>query len=94
MLVNVNSAVVKMSDWTGEIVDPLTDEQCQKMLKCEYGGMNDVLANIYAITGNKKYLDLSYKFYDDFAKPIYHYTMHAHSNSSVLHWVAMKTNAL
>ena len=36
------------------------------MLNCEYGGMNDVLANIYAITGNKKYLDLSYKFKDEF----------------------------
>jgi len=59
-------AVIKMADWTGTIVDPLTDEQRQKMLKCEYGGMNDLLANIYAITGNKKYLDLSYKFYDDF----------------------------
>lgn len=59
-------AVLKMADWTGEIVNPLNDEQRQKMLKCEYGGMNDVLANIYAITGNKKYLDLSYKFYDDF----------------------------
>jgi DUF1680 family protein len=58
--------VKKMADWTATIVDPLTDEQRQKMLKCEYGGMNDVLANIYAITGNKKYLDLSYKFYDDF----------------------------
>lgn len=59
-------AVIKMADWTGAIVDPLTDEQRQKMLKCEYGGMNDVLANIYAITGHKKYLTLSYKFYDDF----------------------------
>lgn len=34
------------------------------MLLCEYGGMNDVLVNIYSLTGNKKYLDLSYKFYD------------------------------
>ena len=58
--------VTKMADWTATIVDPLNEEQRQKMLKCEYGGMNDVLANIYAITGNKKYLDLSYKFYDDF----------------------------
>ncbi|HEY5408692.1 MAG TPA: beta-L-arabinofuranosidase domain-containing protein, partial [Ginsengibacter sp.] len=60
------SIVKKMADWTATIVDPLTDEQRQKMLKCEFGGMNDVLANIYAITGNKKYLTLSYKFYDDF----------------------------
>jgi len=58
--------VKKMADWTGDIVNPLTDEQRQRMLKCEYGGMNDVLAMIYAITGDKKYLTLSYKFYDDF----------------------------
>ena len=32
------------------------------MLACEFGGMNDVLTNIYSITGKKKYLDLSYKF--------------------------------
>ena len=34
------------------------------MLACEYGGMNEVLANTYAITGDKKYLALSYDFYD------------------------------
>ena len=64
-------ALVGMSDWTATIVDPLTEEQRQKMLRCEYGGMNDVLAMVYAITGNKKYLRLSYKFYDDFVmKPL------------------------
>lgn len=55
-----------MSDWTGSIVNKLNDTQRQKMLKCEYGGMNEILANVYAFTGEKKYLDLSYKFYDDF----------------------------
>lgn len=54
----------KMADWTGNTFKNLTDEQWQKMLLCEYGGMNDVLVNTYALTGNKKYLDLSYKFYD------------------------------
>lgn len=59
--------VVKgMADWTYDIVNGLPDSSRQKMLKCEYGGMNDVLAQIYALTGNKKYLDLSYKFYDYF----------------------------
>jgi hypothetical protein len=33
--------------------------------------MNEVLANIYAITGDKKYLNLSYLFFDDFVmKPL------------------------
>ncbi|MHA4806621.1 beta-L-arabinofuranosidase domain-containing protein [Flavitalea flava] len=54
----------KMADWTGTIVNPLSDSLLQKMLFCEYGGMNDVLVNTYSLTGNKKYLDLSYKFHD------------------------------
>ncbi|MCB0775539.1 MAG: glycoside hydrolase family 127 protein [Chitinophagaceae bacterium] len=55
-----------MADWTYNTVFHLSDSLRLKMLNCEYGGMNEVLANIYAITGNKKYLDLSYKFYDEF----------------------------
>jgi len=55
-----------MADWTASILQNLTDDQRLKMLNCEYGGMNDVLANLYAITGKKKYLELSYKFHDDF----------------------------
>ncbi|ANI89095.1 hypothetical protein A9P82_07210 [Arachidicoccus ginsenosidimutans] len=58
--------VTGMADWTGNILKNLNEEQLQKMLRCEYGGMNDVLAYVYAITGNKKYLDISNKFYDDF----------------------------
>lgn len=62
---------LKLADWVDATLKNLTPDQLQQMLKCEYGGMNDVLANIYSITGNKKYLDLSYKFYDDFVmKPL------------------------
>lgn len=55
-----------MADWAANTLKNLSPELLQKMLKCEYGGMNDLLANLYAVTGEKKYLDLSYKFYDDF----------------------------
>jgi DUF1680 family protein len=58
--------VMKMSDWVEVILKDLNDEQLEKMRKCEYGGMADVLTHIYEITGNKKYLDLSYKFHDHF----------------------------
>jgi hypothetical protein len=54
----------KFADWAEQILKDLTDEQIQKMLLCEYGGMNEVLANTYALTKNKKYLTLSYKFHD------------------------------
>ena len=58
--------VTGMSNWTANILKDLNNEQIQKMLRCEYGGMNDVLAHVYAITGDKRHLTTSYKFYDDF----------------------------
>lgn len=58
--------VTGMADWTGNLLKNLTEEKRIKMLNCEYGGMHDVLVNIYSINGNKKYLDLSYKFDDEF----------------------------
>lgn len=53
-----------IADWAGDLLKDLNDEQIQKMLLCEYGGMNDALVNTYALTGDKKYLLLSYKFHD------------------------------
>ena len=58
--------VTGMADWTYNTINHLNDSLRLKMLNCEYGGMSEVLANIYSINGNKKYLDLSYKFYDEF----------------------------
>ncbi|WP_428329446.1 beta-L-arabinofuranosidase domain-containing protein [Mucilaginibacter sp.] len=55
---------VKLADWTGQTINGLDDAKLQQMLFCEYGGMAETLANIYALTGDKKYLALSYKFYD------------------------------
>ena len=56
------SVAVKMADWTTKTLQNLGDDQLQKMLACEFGGMNEVLVNIYSISGDKKYLDLSHKF--------------------------------
>ena len=58
--------VRRMADWVHHTIAHLPDSARLRMLDCEYGGMNDVLANIYSMTGNKKYLDLSYLFYDEF----------------------------
>jgi uncharacterized protein len=60
------SVVMRMADWTANVVNPLTETQRLEMLNCEYGGMNEVLANIYAVTGDRKYLELSRKFHDEF----------------------------
>lgn len=58
--------VTGMADWVYNTINHLSDSFRLKMLNCEYGGMNDVLASIYSYTGNKKYLNLSYKFKDEF----------------------------
>jgi DUF1680 family protein len=55
---------VKFANWAYAETKDLNDEQWQRMLGCEYGGMNDVLAEIYSLTGDPKFLDLSRKFYD------------------------------
>ncbi|MFT3936017.1 MAG: glycoside hydrolase family 127 protein [Chitinophagaceae bacterium] len=49
--------------WIDNELKNLNDAQLQKMLDCEHGGMNEVLVNMYAVTGNKNYLQLSYKFH-------------------------------
>jgi len=55
---------VRFADWLETVVKDLNDEQIQKMLKCEYGGINESLAELYACTGNEKYLKLSRVFHD------------------------------
>jgi DUF1680 family protein len=54
--------LVRYGDWCEKVTSGLTDAQMQRMLGTEYGGMNEVLADIYAITGNKKYIELAKRF--------------------------------
>jgi len=43
-------------DWAITITSGLTDAQMEEMLGNEHGGMDEVLADAYQITGNEKYL--------------------------------------
>jgi uncharacterized protein len=52
----------KFGDWVVARNGKLTDEQMQAMLQTEQGGMNEALANLYGLTGEKKYLDISLRF--------------------------------
>jgi DUF1680 family protein len=54
----------RFADWIGSVVAPLTDDQVQKMLHCEYGGISETLADLYADTKDQKYLQISRIFYD------------------------------
>ena len=53
---------LKFCDWAVDITRDLNDEQMEKMLGNEHGGMNEVLADAYAITGEQKYLDCARRF--------------------------------
>lgn len=56
------NVVVRMSEWLGDLTKDLSEEQMEEVMLCEFGGLNDVLATIYSITGNLKFLELSYRF--------------------------------
>jgi DUF1680 family protein len=56
---------IQFADWLKTVVKDLNHDQIQKILHCEYGGMNEACAEIFAVTGDKKYYDLSRVFYDD-----------------------------
>jgi hypothetical protein len=53
---------VKYATWAEGVLAPLSDVQVQKMLDTEHGGMNEVLADLYADTGDRRWLKLSYRF--------------------------------
>ena len=53
---------LKFCDWAVDITHDLNDGQMEKMLGNEHGGMNEVLADAYAITGEQKYLDCARRF--------------------------------
>jgi hypothetical protein len=54
--------LLKKADWVKLRVDRLSDEQQQAALQTEFGGMNDVLVNIYGVTGNPEHLRVARKF--------------------------------
>jgi DUF1680 family protein len=53
---------IKYAEWAESILSKLDDAQTQKMLGTEFGGMNEVLVDLYADTGDRRWLDLSYHF--------------------------------
>jgi DUF1680 family protein len=51
-----------MAGWVRGWSDPLSEQQMQRVLLVEYGGMGEVLANLYGLTGKREYLDLAQRF--------------------------------
>ena len=53
---------IKFAQWAEGILSHLDEAQTQKMLGTEFGGMNEVFADLYADTGDARWLSLSRRF--------------------------------
>jgi DUF1680 family protein len=53
---------LKFCDWGISITSALAEEQMQSMLNMEHGGMNEVFADAYQITGDEKYLTAAQRY--------------------------------
>jgi len=68
----------KMADYFKKRMDALPAETIEKLLRCdkcnpvnEYGGMSDVLHDLYAVSGKKRYLEFAHVFDRDwFLRPL------------------------
>lgn len=54
--------LIRMADWAVIATRPLTDAQFETMLETEHGGMNEVLADLYFMTGKEDYRLLAQRF--------------------------------
>ncbi len=53
----------KFAEWIGTIVVNLNNEQVQEVLNCEFGGIQETLADLYQDTGDEKYLKIARIFH-------------------------------
>jgi DUF1680 family protein len=56
--------LIAWADWAAGLLSGLSDEQLQAMLSAEHGGMNEVFADVAAMTGEARYLRLAERFSD------------------------------
>jgi DUF1680 family protein len=52
----------RMANWAIRWIAPLSDDELARIFMVEHGGMNEVMFNLYAVTGEKKYLDAGFRF--------------------------------
>jgi DUF1680 family protein len=61
---DARAMLIALSDWALRLTAHLSDGQMQSMLKSEHGGMNEVLADVYQMTADARYLGLALNFSD------------------------------
>ena len=53
---------IKFCDWGLDIISGLDDNQMEQMTGTEFGGMNEVFADAFQITGDRKYIEAAKRF--------------------------------
>jgi uncharacterized protein len=86
--------LVRMTDWMNTVFEKLTDEQVQEVLETEHGGVMELAADVYAITGDEKYLKLAKRlnhkqFYEPLARGKDHLTG-IHANAQIPKVIGME----
>lgn len=51
-----------MAGWVGHWSESISDDKMQRILQTEFGGMNEALCNLYAVTGKGQYMHLASRF--------------------------------
>ncbi|MDQ0493747.1 glycoside hydrolase family 127 protein [Paenibacillus brasilensis] len=54
---------IKLGNWLEDVFRGLDDEQMQRVLHCEFGGMNEVLTDLAEHSGEERFLKLAERFY-------------------------------
>lgn len=57
--------LMALSVYLADILDDLNEEQMQKLLASEFGGLNESYADLYAMTGETRWLDLAKRLHHD-----------------------------
>jgi len=56
------AVLLRLADWAVVATKPLSDTQFEAMLETEHGGMNEIFADLYLMTGNAEYRTLAERF--------------------------------
>jgi len=56
------TVLLRLADWAVVATRPLSDAQFEAMLAIEHGGMNEIFADLYVMTGNADYRTLAKRF--------------------------------
>ena len=54
-----------LGDWYAKMIENLSDEQMQRLMASEWGGLNETFADLYADTGDRKFLKVAHERFND-----------------------------